>query len=113
MSPDEVWKECCDDHDDDYEKGGSSLERLYSDLRLRKCIYETIIDVGWPSNPKSWFGRFWYKHLSPHLSDHETASIVSRLYYRGVRIGGVGWLPTRFRWGFGHRWPRTKPRMRS
>lgn len=109
FSPDGVWRQCCDAHDRDYWMGGTREERLASDERLRKCIYETIIDVGWPSNPKSWLGRFWYKHLSPRLSEHETASLVSQLYYRGVRIGGVGWLPTQFRWGFGWPYPRTGP----
>lgn len=33
---------------------------------------------------------------------------VAGLMYLGVRIGGVSWLPTPFRWGFGKKKPVVK-----
>lgn len=34
-------------------------------------------------------------------------NVVGNLYYLGVRLGGVPWLPTPWRWGYGwEEWPR-------
>lgn len=31
----------------------------------------------------------------------------ARLRWLGVRLGGVGFLPTPWRWGYGWKWPRS------
>jgi hypothetical protein len=67
--------DCCYDHDKDYWWGGTPAERKAADKRLQQCVAAK--------------GR-------PNLS---------KLIYVGVRIGGHGWLPTPWRWGFGRPWP--------
>lgn len=74
--PDGDYRQCCEAHDRDYYRGGTGAERKASDKRLRDCVR----------------GR-GHKYLAP-------------LMYVGVRIGGVSWLPTPFRWGFGQKKPK-------
>ena len=64
------WEGCCDVHDQPYAKGGSWLERLRADVDLLVCV---------------WVGG------------HPLWAIAM---FIGVRIGGVPWLPTPWRWGF-------------
>ena len=77
--PDGDWLECCVKHDLLYWQGGTREERKAADLALRKCITEK----GHP--------------------------IVGQVMFLGVRIGGVWWLPTPFRWGFGWNYPDSGP----
>lgn len=79
LFPDCNYRECCVEHDKDYYFGGTSAERRASDKRLYKCV-------------KAKRNRF-------------TASMM----WVGVRLGGVSFLPTPFRWGFGNKYPRSKP----
>jgi hypothetical protein len=72
--PDGDYRDCCVAHDLDYFKGGSLRERWRSDKRLFQCVV----------NKKGW----WHKIIAP-------------LMWAGVRVGGVSFLPTPFRWGFG------------
>jgi hypothetical protein len=76
LFPDGDYRDCCVAHDLDYFKGGSLKERLRSDNRLFKCV----------SGKKGW----WHKP-------------VAALMWTGVRVGGVSFLPTPFRWGFGRK----------
>jgi hypothetical protein len=69
--PDGDYRSCCEAHDRDYCRSGTSAERKASDKRLRDCVRAK-----------------GHKYIAP-------------LMYFGVRIGGVSWLPTPFRWGFG------------
>jgi hypothetical protein len=69
--PDGDYKDCCVEHDKAYYFGGSKQERKVADRTLRDCV-------------RSKGHRF----LAPAM-------------YIGVRIGGVAFLPTPFRWGFG------------
>jgi hypothetical protein len=71
--PDGDYRQCCEAHDRDYYRGGTGAERKASDKRLRDCVRAK-----------------GHKYLAP-------------LMYFGVRIGGVSWLPTPFRWGFGQK----------
>jgi hypothetical protein len=71
-----LWLDCCKKHDYKYWMGGTQAERLKADLDLRECVSA----VGQP----------------------ETAEWM----LRGVRAGGTPYLPTRFRWGYGWRYPR-------
>lgn len=73
MWPDGDYRSCCEAHDRDYYRGGTGAERKASDRRLRDCVRAK-----------------GHKYLAP-------------LMYLGVRIGGVSWLPTPFRWGFGQK----------
>ena len=73
--PDLDYGDCCVDHDRIYWRGGSPDQRRAADEALRQCIAAK--------------GR----------------PVLARAMYWGVRIGGHGWLPTPWRWGFGHRWP--------
>lgn len=71
--PDGDYADCCLAHDRDYYRGGTSEERKASDKRLRDCV---------------------------RAKGHR---YLSGLMYVGVRIGGMAWLPTPFRWGFGQK----------
>ena len=77
--PDSDWLECCVEHDLIYWRGGSAQERKAADQALKKCIIES----GHP--------------------------FMGNVMYYGVRIGGVWWLPTSFRWGFGWDYPQSGP----
>ena len=71
--PDGDYRSCCEAHDRDYYRGGTGAERRASDERLSSCV---------------------------RAKGHK---ILAPLMYLGVRIGGVSWLPTPFRWGFGQK----------
>jgi len=62
---------CCVRHDIDYWCGGSSDARKKADEEFRSCV------IG---NHKKWWGT---------------------IMYSGVRLFGVPWLPTGWRWGYG------------
>ncbi|MBI4843961.1 MAG: hypothetical protein HY809_06525 [Nitrospirae bacterium] len=77
--PDGDWEECCVRHDVIYWQGGTRSERRIADANLKACVSET----GHP--------------------------VAADLMHWGVRIGGVWWLPTSFRWGFGWDYPQYSP----
>lgn len=83
LFPDGDYAECCVAHDRDYFFGGSLKERRSSDKRLRNCVKSK--------------GKGWERRL------------LANAMYIGVRLGGISFLPTPFRWGFGNRWPRQRP----
>jgi hypothetical protein len=66
-----VWLECCLEHDKAYWMGGEYRERLEADKKLKECVKK----VGKP--------------------------IVAQMMLLGVRAGGTPYLPTKFRWGYG------------
>lgn len=74
LFPDCDYGDCCVEHDKDYYFGGTSRERWRSDIRLYKCVR----------------AKKGFHH-----------KIIAPIMFVGVRIGGVAWLPTPFRWGFG------------
>ncbi len=74
--PDFDFRRCCEIHDLAYHHGGSSDQRKRADQIFRKCIKEF---------------------------DH---NILDDVYYIGVRAGGVPWLPTPWRWGFGYHYKK-------
>lgn len=71
-----LWYECCKAHDYAYWRGGTYDERVQADEDLRACVAE--------------------------LGQPEVAFIM----LVGVRIGGVPWIPTEFRWGYGWSYPK-------
>lgn len=77
--PDDEWIDCCVEHDAIYWMGGTREERKQADMTLLKCVGQT-------------------RH-----------PIIGKMMYYGVRLGGVCWLPTPFRWGFGWRYPQCGP----
>jgi len=77
--PDGNWAECCIKHDLSYWMGGAREEKLNADVELKKCVSEK----GHP--------------------------VTALFMYYGVRAGGVWWLPTPFRWGFGWDYPQSGP----
>jgi len=81
--PDGDYADCCAAHDQEYFVGGGLKARLASDKRLRKCV----LAKG---------GGFKRK-------------LLANAMFVGVRIGGVPFLPTPFRWGFGNKWPKMRP----
>jgi hypothetical protein len=81
--PDGDWLECCVKHDLLYWQGGTREERKAADLALRTCVTEK----GHP--------------------------LVGQAMFLGVRIGGVWWLPTPFRWGFGWKYPDSGPQGKA
>ena len=66
------WRSCCVSHDLAYWRGGSAAERLESDRVFRECVRVAS--------------------RSPALAG---------TMYGAVRAGGVPWLPSPFRWGYG------------
>lgn len=74
LFPDCDYGDCCEEHDKTYYFGGTSKERLRADKTLYKCV-----------RTKKGFHH----------------KIIAPLMFVGVRLGGVSWLPTPFRWGFG------------
>ena len=80
MFPDGDWGDCCVEHDKAYFFGGTKQERSAADKKLYKCV-------------KGKGHRF-----------------IARIMWLGVRIGGVGFLPTPFRWGFGEDWKKPTDR---
>jgi hypothetical protein len=81
--PDCNYRDCCVEHDRDYYFGGTSKERWSSDKRLYKCVRSK---PGWQNK------------------------LIAPLMWVGVRVGGVSFLPTPFRWGFGK---TKKPRRKA
>ena len=81
LFPDGNWGGCCVEHDKAYWYGGTAAARKAADQALCDCVRQ---------------------HGYPRLA---------RLMYLGVRIGGHGWLPTPWRWGFGWPWPQTGPKV--
>ncbi len=70
------YRNCCVEHDKAYYFGGSWRERRRADNKLYKCV----------ANTKG----FQHKIIAPVM-------------WIGVRGGGVPFLPTPFRWGFGRK----------
>ncbi len=64
------WEGCCDIHDQPYAKGGTAEQRKQADIDLMVCV----IRSGHP--------------------------ILAATMWAAVRVGGVPWLPTPWRWGF-------------
>ena len=76
LFPDGNYRECCYRHDLDYFRGGTETERHESDKRLYRCVRSM---KGWKNE------------------------IAAALMLFGVRVFGVSFLSTPFRWGFGQR----------
>lgn len=76
LFPDGGYRDCCVAHDNTYYFGGSWTERWQADKKLFKCVA----------------GKKGFQH-----------KIIASVMWLGVRAGGVSWLPTRFRWGFGRK----------
>lgn len=83
LFPDGAYLDCCVEHDLAYFSGGSRKMRWRADKKLFKCVAAKK--------------GFHHKLIAPVM-------------WLGVRIGGVSWLPTPFRWGFGRvKSPTKKP----
>jgi hypothetical protein len=78
--PDGAWQQCCVTHDMAYWCGGSRTQRKLADEALRQCVDETV---------DGWLGES-----------------LAKLMRLGVVAGGAPWLPTRWRWGYGHPFPK-------
>ena len=76
MFPDGNYRACCVEHDKAYYFGGTKNERKAADRLLRDCVRAK-----------------GHRFLAPAI-------------FLGVRIGGVAFLPTPFRWGFGKKKPK-------
>jgi hypothetical protein len=72
------YGDCCVEHDKAYFFGGTKKERRAADDELYRCVK----------------GR-----------GH---GFIAKMMWVGVRIGGVAFLPTPFRWGFGKNWKSKK-----
>lgn len=76
LSQKELWLSCCQRHDYAYWKGGTQEQRLEADRALEVCVSK----VG--------------------------DSRIALLMLAGVRVGGMPYFPTEFRWGYGWEYPR-------
>ncbi|MFN2501609.1 MAG: hypothetical protein ABR530_06320 [Pyrinomonadaceae bacterium] len=83
LFPDCDYGDCCIEHDKEYYIGGSLKQRAAADKRLYTCV-------------KAKGGR-----------GHK---MIAALMWVGIRVGAVSFLPTRFRWGFGNKYPRKEPK---
>lgn len=71
------WSECCTEHDRVYWHGGSAQERRLVDKDLQKCVYETTHNA-----------------------------VLSYIIYGAVRIAGIPYVNTSWRWGYGWKFGR-------
>lgn len=77
----QLWLDCCIDHDIAYWLGGSYGERVSADRQLQQCVTR----IGEPA--------------------------IAELMLAGVRVGGSPYWPTSFRWGYGWPyWDGDRPR---
>ena len=76
LFPDCDYRDCCVEHDKAYYFGGSWTKRWRADKKLFKCVA----------------GKKGFQH-----------KFIAPVMWLGVRFGGVSWLPTSFRWGFGRK----------
>ena len=83
LFPDGNYRDCCVEHDKAYYFGGTLKERRAADDRLYECV---------------------------KAKNGSHSKIIAGIMWLGVRIGGVSFLPTSFRWGFGNKYPRMKVR---
>jgi hypothetical protein len=72
--PDGDYADCCYEHDKAYFKGGSWTMRWRADKKLFKCVA----------------AKKGFEH-----------KLIAPVMWAGVRVFGVSFLPTSFRWGFG------------
>ena len=70
--PETDFEDCCREHDKIYYRGGSEADRAKADRELRRCIRD------------------------------KGHTVMSNILYYSVRVGGVPWVPTPWRWGFGY-----------
>ena len=75
--PDGDYADCCVEHDRSYFFGGTARQRSHADALLYRCVASK--------------GRFEKRIIAPMM-------------WVGVRVGGMGWLPTPFRWGYGKKY---------
>ena len=71
-----LWLGCCETHDYEYWKGGTSDQKEQSDKDLESCVSK----VGEPT--------------------------IAALMLTGVTIGGSPYIPTSYRWGYGWPYPK-------
>ncbi|WP_232525191.1 hypothetical protein [Motilimonas pumila] len=69
----DVWKSCCVAHDLSYWRGGTADERDHADAQLQQCLAQQ----GYPA--------------------------IGWVMLLGVKVGGLPYWPSDFRWGYG--WP--------
>lgn len=69
--PDADWYDCCLAHDVAYWLGGDESLRLQADETLMQCV----VDAGHP--------------------------MIAEMMFAGVRVGGVPYFATPYRWGYG------------
>lgn len=74
LFPDGDYRNCCVEHDRAYFAGGPIKERRRADNRLYRCVAS---------------------------SGGQNKKFIASMMWIGVRVGGVSFLPTPFRWGFG------------
>jgi hypothetical protein len=80
LFPDGNYRDCCVQHDKVYFIGGSLKERRTADKELYACV-----------------------------RSRGNGKFLASMIFVGVRIGGVSFLPTPFRWGFGNKYPHKEP----
>ena len=72
-----LWLDCCTEHDRAYWLGGTYQQRVAADERMRQCVEQ----AGEPE--------------------------IGMLMLLGVRVGGSAYWPMPYRWGYGWPYPRT------
>lgn len=78
MWPDGPYGGCCVDHDKVYWRGGRWRERLKADNDLFHCV----------------------------KAHSRLGILMAAAMWIGVRFGGSPFLPTPWRWGYGHGFPK-------
>ncbi len=70
------WHDCCVKHDEAYYYGGTKEDKRLADKNLKECVSHT-------------------------LDGQQMGLLLGNLMEKGVWLGGLPYLPTSFRWGYG------------
>jgi hypothetical protein len=86
----------CVEHDRAYWLGGTPEQRIAAD----RLFAERIASLGDTAEEQLKTEKRRLHRAMLHLQIARFKTIAA-IYYRSVRMGGVPWLPTSFRWGYG------------
>lgn len=101
------WEELCVDHDYEYWRGGTWLERLIADVRL--FIGVALNGLSRAAMGLLMLGALRWDATLYGLCDLFEGIVIVLLIapgmFIGVRIGGFFLWPFSWRWGYGYYWP--------
>lgn len=100
------WEGECVAHDRAYHRGGSRRAKRFVDLRFLAHLKRRITAEYWKRTyhpgPLPWWLREWVLVRRRRGRLVESWPVLALAMFHAVRVGGVPWLPTSWRWGYGH-----------